>query len=176
MQSQTTTSKKLPAILNEVRLLFSKNCDLEIEDYRIEKESDDYNAASFVLKDKQVVFRLAKITPKKIGMFVTLWKRNKNGITAPYHKKDKVDLVVIEVRKSNRVGHFVFNKEILIEKGMFTANKEGKRGFRIYPSWESPSGKQALASQVWQSRYFFENHKIDPNDTLRLRELLNLKS
>ncbi|TGM01097.1 MepB protein [Leptospira barantonii] len=175
MQKKISTLKELPAILSEVNLLFSKNCNLEIENYRIEKESEDYNAASFTLNDKQVVFRLAKITPKKIGMFVTLWKRNKNGITAPYHKKDRVDLIIIEVRKLNRVAHFVFNKEILIEKGIFTSNKEGKRGFRIYPTWESPSSKQAHASQVWQSRYFFENHKID-SDTLRLWELLNLKS
>ncbi|PJZ48775.1 hypothetical protein CH362_13515 [Leptospira saintgironsiae] len=37
----------LPIILNEVNLLFSKNCNIEIENYQIEKESSDYNATFF---------------------------------------------------------------------------------------------------------------------------------
>ncbi|PJZ57785.1 MepB family protein [Leptospira barantonii] len=172
MQKKISTSKELPAILSEVNLLFSKNCNIEIKDYRIEPESEDYNAASLTLDKKQVLFRLAKITPKKIGMFVTLWKRNKNGITTPYHKKDNVDLVIIEVRKSDRIGHFVFNKNILVEKGIITSNKEGKRGFRIYPPWELASSKQAVSSQVWQSRYFFEHQKVNQEDRLRLKESL----
>ncbi|TGK76727.1 MepB protein, partial [Leptospira wolffii] len=133
-----------------------------------------YKAALFSIDEKQIIFRLAKITPKKLGMFVTLWKRNKDGITIPLHKKDNIDLVIVEVRKSNRIGHFVFDKKVLIEKGIISSTNEGKRGFRIYPPWELPANKQASASQSWQLHYFFENKKANQDDSLRLRELINL--
>ncbi|MGJ4789471.1 MepB family protein [Leptospira koniambonensis] len=175
MQKETSILNSLPGALTEVNVLFSENCNIEIKDYQIEKESLDYNAARFNLNKKQVIFRLAKITPKKTGMFVTLWKRNRNQITIPFHKDDNVDLVIVEVRKSDRIGYFVFNKEILIEKGIITSSKEGKRGFRIYPLWELPSNKQAIASQTWQSHYFFEHTKINKGDRSRLRELINIK-
>lgn len=162
----------LPIILNEVNRLFSKNCNIEIESYRIEKESSDYNATFFELNKKQTIFRLAKITPKKIGFFVTLWKRDKRGVTIPFHKNDAIDLIIIEVRKSNKIGHFVFSKSLLIEKGIITSKKEGKRGFRIYPPWETPSSKQAITSQNWQSYHFFEHNKMNMDDSERLRNCL----
>lgn len=174
MQKKSSISNTLASSLIEVNIFFSQNCDIEIQGYRIEKESSDYNAAVFHLEKKQVIFRLAKITPKKTGMFVTLWKRSKNGTTIPFHKKDNIDIVVVEVRKFSRIGHFVFNKEILIEKGIISSSKEGKRGFRIYPPWESPSNNQAVTSQIWQLRYFFEHKKADKDDRLRLKELMNL--
>ncbi|WP_243402035.1 MepB family protein [Leptospira haakeii] len=162
----------LPASLTKVNLLFSKNCNIEIKNFQIEKESSDYNAAFFELNKKQAIFRLAKITPKKIGLFVTLWKRDKKGVTIPFDKNDDIDLIIIEVRKSNRIGHFVFSKSLLIENGIITSKKEGKRGFRIYPPWEAPSSKQAIVSQNWQSRYFFEYQKMNIEDSARLRNFL----
>ncbi|TGK10667.1 MepB protein [Leptospira selangorensis] len=162
----------LPTSLMKVNLLFSENCNIEIKNFRIEKESSDYNAAFFDLNKKQTVFRLAKITPKKIGLFVTLWKRDKKGITIPFHKNDDIDLIIIEVRKLNRIGHFVFNKSLLVENGIITSKKEGKRGFRIYPPWETPSSRQAILSQSWQSRYFFEHKKMNMDDSARLRNFL----
>lgn len=176
MQKKKLLSNALPLSLKEVNTLFSKNCNIEIEDYQIEKESSDYNAALFNLDEKKVIYRLAKITPKKIGMFVTLWKRNKSGITVPFHKTDNIDFVIVEVRKSDRIGHFVFNKKILVEKGIVSSSKEGKRGFRIYPPWDSPTNNQATASQKWQSLYFFENKNVNRDDSLRLRKLINLQS
>ncbi|PJZ24882.1 MepB protein [Leptospira hartskeerlii] len=174
MQKERSILNTLPPNLVEVNSLFSENCNIKIKDYQIEKESSDYNAALFNLDKKQVIFRLAKITPKKIGMFVTLWKRNRKGITSPFHKGDNIDLVIVEVRKANQIGHFVFSQAILIEKGIITSNKEGKRGFRIYPPWELPSNNQAAASQLWQSHYFFERSKVNRDDSLRLKELINL--
>ncbi|TGN00320.1 MepB protein [Leptospira dzoumogneensis] len=162
----------LPESLSKVNLLFSKNCNIEIKSYQLERESLDYNAALFNLDKKQAIFRLAKITPKKIGFFVTLWKRNKRGITVPFDKNDDIDLIIIEVRKLNRIGHFVFSKSLLIEKGIITSKNEGKRGFRIYPPWESPSSKQAIVSQNWQSLYFFEHGKMDIDDSVRLKNFL----
>ncbi|MDV6235175.1 MepB family protein [Leptospira ellisii] len=174
MQKKRSVSNALPPSLREINSLFSKNCGLEIEDYRIEKESSDYNAAFFSLDGQRIVFRSAKITPKKIGMFVTLWKRNKNGITIPFHKSDPVDLIVVEVKKSDRIGHFLFNKKILMDQGIISSVKEGKRGFRIYPPWETTANRQAAASQIWQSLCFFEHKRPNTDDRTRLKELTGL--
>ncbi|WP_244264620.1 MepB family protein [Leptospira licerasiae] len=142
----------------------------------MEKESSDYNAASLKLREKQIIFRSAKITPKKNGLFVTLWRRNKNGITIPFHERDQFDIVIIEVRNLRRIGHFVFRKDILIKNGIISSKKVGKRGFRIYPPWEIPSSKQAAVSQNWQLEHFFEEKKENVDDSLNLERIINFDS
>ena len=160
--------------LNNLKLLFSKTCEIEIKNYQREKEGTNYNAALFDLGLTKAIFREAKITPKKIGLFVTLWKRNKNGVTTPFHEKDNIDIIIIEVKKLGRIGHFIFSKSILVEKAIIsTTTTEGKRGFRIYPPWEIPSNKQATKSQLWQSRYFFEYKRMSEENNTYLRELIH---
>ena len=44
-------------------------------------ESTEYNACSYTVNGQKIIERTAKITPKKIGQFVTCWKRNIDGIT-----------------------------------------------------------------------------------------------
>lgn len=39
-------------------------------------ESHEYYAYNFLLNGKSIIFRIAKITPTKIGQFVTLWIRS----------------------------------------------------------------------------------------------------
>ena len=68
-----------------------------------EKESAEYGAYSFQLNNKSIVFRAAKITPTKIGQFVTLWKRIGNGPIQPFYYTDAIDLIVISVRKDNPI-------------------------------------------------------------------------
>ena len=121
------------------------------------KESADYGAYSFTLNQKSILFRTAKITPTKIGQFVTLWKRIDKGPIQPYYFTDAIDLIVISVRKENRVGQFVFPKSVLCEKGIIsTSNKEGKRAIRVYPPWDKAINKQAQKTQQWQLDYFLE--------------------
>lgn len=172
MQKEILNSSELPIFLSNVNLLFSKNHNIKIESYHLEKESSDYNAAHFKLGEKHIVFRSAKITPKKNGLFVTLWKRNKSGITIPFHENDRFDIVIIEVRKVNRIGYFVFEKDVLIEKGIISSKKKvGKRGFRIYPPWEIPSSRQATVSQNWQVEHFFEDkgENLSANSNLEMK-------
>lgn len=120
-----------------------------------EEEGSAYGAALFRLNDLTVRMRTAKITPKKIGQFVTLWKRNKEGKTEPYHISDPFDLCVINVRKNTLFGHFVFPKTILAKHRIVsTEQSQGKRGIRIYPPWSNPTSKQAQKTQKWQSAYF----------------------
>ena len=118
-------------------------------------ESHEYGACSFKINGKAVQFRVSKITPKKTGQFVTIWKRNKQGITQPFEETDPIDFIVISSRSGDNFGQFIFPKSVLVDKGIITRkNKEGKRGIRVYPPWDKPINKQAIKTQSWQLRYF----------------------
>ena len=120
-----------------------------------ESESTDYGACVFKLNGLNIRFRVAKITPTKIGQFVTLWKRIAKGPIQPYDALDAVDFFVISVRDKNNFGQFVFPKSILLEKDIFSKNgKGGKRGIRVYPAWDKALSSQAKKTQQWQLNYF----------------------
>ena len=129
----------------------------EITQFETELESKEYDACRFLLNEKIIVNRTSKITPKKMGQFVTFWKRNEAGITTPLNNNDQFDFYIINTRKQEKLGQFVFPKSILISKGIIsTTMKDGKRGFRVYPSWDIATNKQALKTQKWQLDYFYE--------------------
>ena len=122
-----------------------------------EKESGEYGACDFQMNGHRIKFRLAKTTPKKIGQFVTLWKRIKKGPILPFDMSDPIDLFVISVRKPGHLGQFVFPKSVLHEKGVVSRDGQGgKRAMRVYPSWDVVENAQAKKTQAWQLLYFFE--------------------
>jgi hypothetical protein len=132
-------------------------CDFEFTKTVIEKESLEYGACRFELNNLKILFRVAKITPTKIGQFVTLWKRSKKGPIEPFNSLDKIDLFVINVRAGNSFGQFVFPKTVLCQQGIVTNElKEGKRAIRVYPPWDKAINKQAQKTQKWQLDYFLE--------------------
>ena len=143
---------------------------LSISELELEKESKEYEACRFQLNSKSIIFRNAKITPKKVGQFVTFWKRIENGPICPFEESDLFDYFVINVGKGDLIGQFVFPKNVLLEKGIVsTLKKEGKRGFRVYPLWDKATSKQALTTQKWQLNYFYQiDKKIDVNKVLTL--------
>jgi hypothetical protein len=109
---------------------------LVLQNLKIEEESVEYGAAEFIIDNQSIKFRSGKITPTKIGQFVTFWKRIGNGPIQPYDVNDPFDLLVVSVRSEQHFGHFVFPKMVLCEKGIVsTSQKEGKRAMRIYPPW-----------------------------------------
>ena len=131
--------------------------NLRFSDFQIEFESKEYDACRFQLNGLKIICRSAKITPKKAGQFVTFWKRKSNGPIEPFELSDDFDLFVVNIRFENRFGQFVFPKSILVQKGIISSEKkEGKRAFRVYPTWDVVESKQALQSQKWQADYFFE--------------------
>ncbi|MCG8326604.1 MAG: MepB family protein [Chitinophagales bacterium] len=145
-------------------------CDLRVSEFREELESKEYNACRFKLNGLNIISRNAKITPKKIGQFVTFWKRNQSGITEPLNENDSFDFYVINVCKDDKLGQFVIPKSTLINKGIIsTSKKEGKRGFRVYPSWDTTSSKQAVKTQKWQLDYF-----VEMNDETNLKLVSDL--
>lgn len=101
------------------------------------------------------IVRTAKTTPKKIGQFVSIWKRNKEGVTTPRDLEDDFDFLIIQCETETQKGRFVFPKIILAKKGIIsTVEKEGKRGIRVYPPWDKAENKQAIKTQQWQLKYF----------------------
>lgn len=146
-------------------------CGFNFENAVPEIESSEYNAYTFELNNLKIRFRSAKITPTKIGQFVTLWKRIGKGPIMPFDASDEIDLLVVSVQKDDLYGQFVFPKAVLIKQGVFTDAKEGKRAIRIYPSWDITESAQAKKTQKWQLEYFLEISKEKPLDIERVRLL-----
>ena len=144
-------------ILNRINTEVFQKCGLTLSKLSHEQESQEYAASKFELNSLRIVNRNAKITPKKVGQFVTFWKRSNDGPIEPYEATDSFDFFVVNVEAQRKLGQFVFPKSILIKKGILsTDQKEGKRAFRVYPEWDSPTSQQARRTQKWQSEFFYE--------------------
>lgn len=126
--------------------------------YHEEEQNKEYGACTFLLNAQSIRFRSAKLTPKKIGHFVTFWDRDQEGKSQPYQLANATDLLIISARNKQHFGHFIFPKTVLIEKGILSTNRQqGKRGIRVYPAWDQPTSKQAIQTQAWQLPYFIDS-------------------
>jgi hypothetical protein len=144
----------------------------ECKNIRKEVESAEYGACSFDMNNQHIIFRVGKITPTKIGQFVTLWKRIGKGPIMPYDTADQFDFFVVAVRNKNRLGQFVFPKNVLREKGIISQyGKGGKRAMRLYPSWDIADNPQAKKTQTWQLHYFVEINFESSIDDYALKKL-----
>lgn len=122
-----------------------------------DKEGKEYGAHTFVLNNKIIKLRFAKITLLKIGQFVTFYKRSISKSIIPYDITDDFDFLVIHTRLNDRLGQFIFPKEILLKKGVISEyGIGGKRAIRVYSPWDLVKNKQAKKTQEWQNDYFFE--------------------
>ncbi|MFI2742743.1 MepB family protein [Zhouia sp. PK063] len=161
-------------ILNQIKTEIYDKCSLEISDFKTEAESKEYSACRFHLNGLNILSRNAKITPKKVGQFVTFWKRNGNGPIEPFNENDQINFYTVNVRTENEFGQFVFPKSVLIRKGILsTEKKEGKRAFRVYPNWDIVKSKQAKQTQKWQLNYFYQINSS--TDLKKVTELYNKK-
>ena len=143
--------------LIEVKTKIFNKLSYNISHFKNELEGTQYDACQFELNGLKIICRSSKITPKKVGQFVTFWKRDIKGITEPYSETDGFDFYLINVKSGNRIGQFVFPKSELISNRIIkTERKDGKRGFRVYPIWDKAQNKQAQKTQKWQLNYFYE--------------------
>lgn len=163
--------KTVPKELLAAQKLAYERMGLVYKNLVQELESQEYGACTFELNDKIIKFRIAKITPTKIGQFVTFWKRIGSGPIVPYDMSDLIDFFVVSVTNGESFGHFVFPKAILLEKDILSREgKGGKHAIRVYPPWDITESNQARKTQIWQLRYFFE---IQPDlDMLSIQRLL----
>ena len=162
----------LPNELKTAKTLLYDNCGLDLTNLKLNTESLEYEACSFKLNNKKIQYRLSKITPRKTGQFVTIWKRDKDGITKPFDISDDLDFIIIAAKRENDFGQFIFPKAVLAEKGIITINnKEGKRGIRIYPPWDNVTNSQAEKTQIWQTKYFLT---IDEANTTNIDLIIKM--
>ncbi len=170
-----TNSKKTYSEIERINDFVFKTCGYELSNLKAEIESQDYFAYNFQLNGQNVKFRKAKITPTKIGQFVTLWKRNEKGITEPFNFSDKIELYIIATQQNENLGLFIFPKTVLYENKILSGNtSEGKRGIRVYPTWDLTINKQAQKTQLWQLKYFLDISPDKKIDLTKAKKLLSL--
>lgn len=151
----TIDPKNAQAQLYIVKTLVYDKCGFVLDELIKENESQEYGACTFKLNGMKIKFRTSKTTPTKTGQFVTIWKRNQDGITQPFDATDEIDFVIISSKSGENFGQFIFPKSVLLAKGIIKGNdKEGKRGIRVYPPWDAVTNKQAAKTQSWQTKYF----------------------
>ncbi|VDH17459.1 MepB protein [Algoriella xinjiangensis] len=161
-------------ILNIFEEIILKPLHLKINSLEKDVECDDYFGYNLHVNQTNIKFRKAKITPKKVGQFVTLWQRNNENQTEPFSVNNQFKLYIIAVEDADKRGFFIFSKEILAEKNILsTEKKEGKRGFRVYPDWVIPTNKQAEKTKNWQTDYFIEITENNQVDFIKLEKLFN---
>lgn len=147
-------------------------CGFVMTEPKQNAESADYGACTFELNGRKVEYRVSKITPTKVGQFVTIWKRNKEGITEPFDSEDELDFIIVTSKNEHKIGQFIFPKSVLVEMGIIShKGKEGKRGIRVYPPWDSAPSKQAAKTQSWQTKYFVKIANDKSLDFERIRTL-----
>lgn len=145
-------------------LVFEK-VQLLLKNLEKDAECEEYFGYNFHLNQFKIKFRKAKITPKKTGQFVTIWKRNLNRKTEPFKNTDDFDFYIIFTEQKKNSGFFIFPKNILSKRNILsTQSKEGKRGFRLYPNWDFPENKQAQKAKIWQTEFFINFTKNEEAD------------
>ncbi len=175
-ESTLTIINSFHSDLKVVKELVYDKCGFDLTDPKLNSESAEYGACSFGLNGKTIQHRVSKITPTKTGQFVTIWKRNKDGITEPFDILDDIDFIIITSKSGDNFGQFIFPKPVLADKGIITRNgKEGKRGIRVYPPWDIATNKQAEKTQSWQTKYFLTIKK-DNSTNLDLTKKLFTKT
>ena len=154
-------------------------CGYSLAHLQPEPESADYAACTLQLNGLSVQYRVAKITPTKVGQFVTLWKRVGRGPIQPFELSDPVDVFVVSCRSGPHLGQFVFPKAVLAAQGVVASGDRigshgGKRALRVYPPWDAAINRQAQRTQAWQLRYFVDMTEGQVVDLARVKALLAL--
>ncbi|WP_255579398.1 MepB family protein [Cryobacterium sp. PAMC25264] len=136
-----------------------------------EIDNADYGAAFTRMGKRRLRFRVGRVTPRKVGLFVAVWRRSPSGSTEPF-QVDDVDHLVVLTREGQHTGLFVFPRSALQRHGIVSvAEFGGKRGFRVYPPRSRTDNAQAIRTQAWQGAFFLDTS--DGVDRERLRELLD---
>lgn len=157
-------------VLHRVKKIVYEPNQLILGSIYEEKQNAKYGAGIFKLNDKTVRFRVANITPTKIGQFVAFWQKDDNNKNQPFSYDDAPDLLVINTAMNDKwFGQFVFSKAVLMEQNILSsASTKGKMGIRVYPSWNSLDNSTALNTQKWQLAYFIDLSNPDKLPTARI--------
>ena len=83
-------------------------CSLDCLMIEVGVENIEYGAYAFQINGLNIQFRVAKVTPKKAGLFVAVYKRMSIRIIVPYDACDAIDLCVISVGNGTILGNLYF--------------------------------------------------------------------
>ncbi len=152
-------------------------------------ENAKYEALTFTLHNKNIVYRKANVTPDRPGAFLSVWQRpsptTASNKPIPLISSDLDYLFVhveedaniersAELIQKHKQGIFIFPTTLLIKKGIVSSDKgKGKTGFRVFPPWSSDRGVKGSKvfstsgkkTQAWQLPYFLaidEQGLIEP--------------
>lgn len=152
-----------------------KPCGLLLQNLRVEKQNEEYEGSTFTLNEVFIRHRTAKITPKKIGQFVAIWEKDEHNDNRPFLYEHSPEFLVVNTFTNEHRGQFVFPRNVLREKGILsTPTQKGKMALRVYPVWDTPTSKQAVATQKWQLLYFLDfTEEINDTDVKRLYAMSN---
>ena len=140
-------------------------------------ECEDYFGFNFKINENRIKFRKSKLTPKKVGQFVTFWKRDSEGKTVPFDINDDFDFYIISIEENENSGVFIFPKTLLEKENLISSElKVGKRGFRIYADWHFPNSKQAEKTKLWQTQFFIDFSKKESSIIEKFETILNSKN
>lgn len=157
-------------LLNDLIL---KELNLKLSEINPDLECEEYSGFNFKINQTNFKFRKSKLTPKKVGQFVTFWKRDSDGKTVPFDVNDDFDFYIISIEESENSGFFMFPKIILEKENLISSEeKTGKRGFRVYADWHSPNNKQAEKTKVWQTKYFINYYDSDDSILNQFRKII----
>jgi hypothetical protein len=150
---------------------FYESNHLTIKTIQEEAQNSEYGAGIFQLNSKSVRFRVAKVTPNKKGQFVAFWEKDRDNKNQAFSYANATDLLVINTFASNNhFGQFIFPKDILLKHNILkTDTTKGKMAIRVYPSWDTLTSKQAIATQEWQLPYFIN---LNNANSFPIQELL----
>ncbi|WP_312472250.1 MepB family protein [Neobacillus sp.] len=162
------------ALTHVNKVIYEPN-HLTLKSIQEENQNSDYGAGTFQLNSRSVRFRVAKITPNKVGQFVAFWEKDENNKNQAFSYEKAPELLVINTSMSNnQFGQFIFPKEILAKRNILkTSITKGKMAIRIYPSWDNPTSKQAITTQKWQLPYFVD---LSTSNNLPIQKILELYS
>lgn len=161
-------------MIRNLNTIVYKPNNLMITNLKEEKQNAEYAGCLFHLNNKTIRFRKSKVTPNKIGQFVSFWEKDENMRNRAFSYEAAPDLLVITCIADNKLGQFIFPKGILLkEKILRTQSQTGKMAMRIYPVWDTTVSNQAKKSQMWQLQYFVDLSDIN---NLPIDKLLNLYS
>ena len=146
------------------KMIYEPN-ELTVKWVQEEKQNSKYGAGTFGLSSRTVRFRVANITPPKVGQFVAIWEKDVSNKNQPYTYVETPDLlVIITFKNANKFGQFIFPKEILFKQNILrSSSTKGKMAIRVYSSWDKPTSEQAMKTQKWQLPYF-----VDMSDPSKL--------
>ncbi|PEI74035.1 mep operon protein MepB [Bacillus wiedmannii] len=163
---------KFNDVIRNLNNIIYKPNELIITNLKEEQQNAEYAGCLFNLNNKTIRFRVSKITPNKTGQFVSFWEKDDNMQNQAFSYDAAPDLLVITCIDDNKLGQFIFPKEILLkEKILKMQSQKGKMAMRIYPIWDIPVSNQAKKSQMWQLQYFVD---LSDHNNLSLDKLLNL--